>query len=102
MGQMLVVRPGGRVVIGPGEIRDVSIDWRPDLPAGTVITATTFDPPDGLTVVSSGNSDDGTVARLTDAVLNARYTVKNWVTLSNGEIHNGDFDVICRERRINE
>lgn len=98
MGQLLVVqRASDLVVKGPNETRDVPIDWSDDLPDGVTITGSTFTPSTGLTVDSSTFNNTATAVRLTGGILGRRYTVRNRVSLSDGEVFEYEFRVRVKE-----
>ena len=95
----MVSRPVDVVIIGPDELRDVTVDWTGDLPTGAVITGSTFVPEVGLTVGSQTFANAATAARLSWEPGEHRgrhYTVLNRVTLSDGEIYVYPFDVQCK------
>jgi len=97
VGQILVVAgPSNRVYKLPGEIRDVTIDWTSDLPAGTSIVDTTFAAADPtLTLGPPTYSGTQTGVRLAGGNPNTSYSVLNSAYLDDGEIHQYPFTVAC-------
>jgi len=100
MGQILVAGNQPDVVYkDPDEVRDYPIDWSRDLPPGVTITDSQFLPADPALIVETDSSEPtATGVRFSGGTPNTRTKVTNRATLSDGQIHDWTFIVVCRDR----
>jgi hypothetical protein len=69
----------------PESLEDFQIDWAPVIGTDT-ISASTWEVPDDLVALANSHAGTVTTVRLSGGIAGRRYTIKNLVTLSSGEI----------------
>lgn len=83
----------GTVYKDPDNTQDCPIDWHPYLMGTTIATASCPNPPSGISVASTTNTDSTVTHRVTGGRKGQGYTLTSRVTTSAGEQLDLEFTV---------